>query len=368
MMKTYDVAIVGAGTMGAAGAYFCQQKGLDVLLIDAHTPPHEEGSHHGASRLFRYIYHNDAYQQLLNRAAYLWAYLEEKHDVHLLNRCGVINIAPHDHVTLHSKRNMADIYGLPYEWIDSTAIQKRWPGFSLRENDAGLFEPEAGYLHSERCIALFLRACGAVDTLFNQPVKQITQEDKDIVIHCADSHFRARRVVISAGTWAQHIAGLNIALPYTALRKTFAWYAAPTLYQERQGFPGFTVVSDAGIYYGFPDNGEGLKVGRHDGGEAMRDATERFAYGHYVRDQQDTDAFLKQFLPQVGALRAGKVCSYDSTADEDFIISLLPEDERLLLLSGFSGHGFKFAPAMGEIVADFASGKGLSSTLLPFSL
>ena len=359
-MNPYDLIIIGSGTMGAAGGYFASRAGLRVLLIDAHAPPHTHGAHHGESRLFRYLYHNDAYQQLLNRATTLWAELETRHGAHLITRCGVLNLAAADNAGMHAKRAMGEKHGLPHEWLTAADIRARWPSIAVPDDFAGLLENEAGYTHAERAVALFIehaKIFGA-QTAFHQPVTHIERTATDIIVHSTTQRYHGRRVAVCAGTWVRDIAGLDIALPYEAVRKTFAWYDAPAAYHQDNSFPGFTVETAAGIYYGFPDAGDGLKVGRHDEGERMVSAKDRFPYTR-EHDAADTDTFLSAFLPQCGALRDGKVCSYDRTASEDFILSLHPQDARIFLLGGFSGHGFKFAPAIGEAIACFAQGEDL---------
>ena len=143
-MKTYDLIIIGSGSMGAAGGYYASRSGLRTLLIDAHTPPHNQGAHHGQTRLYRYLYHNDAYQHLLNRAAILWPQLEGAHHARLLTRCGVINLAPKTSASLAAKRLIAERYRLPYQWLEADAIEKRWPGLSVPADTIGLYETEAG--------------------------------------------------------------------------------------------------------------------------------------------------------------------------------------------------------------------------------
>ena len=152
-MKTYDLIIIGSGSMGAAGGYYASRSGLRTLLIDAHTPPHDQGAHHGQTRLYRYLYHNDVYQHLLNRAAILWPQLEGAHHARLLTRCGVINLAPKTSASLAAKRLIAERYRLPYQWLEADAIEKRWPGLSVPADTIGLYETEAGYLHSESAVA-----------------------------------------------------------------------------------------------------------------------------------------------------------------------------------------------------------------------
>ena len=262
-MKTYDLIIIGSGSMGAAGGYYASRSGLRTLLIDAHTPPHDQGAHHGQTRLYRYLYHNDAYQHLLNRAAILWPQLEGAHHARLLTRCGVINLAPKTSASLAAKRLIAERYRLPYQWLEADAIEKRWPGLSVPADTIGLYETEAGYLHSESAVALLLEQAqrNGADTAFNQPVTRIAREAEILRVESGTQHYHAHRVALCAGTWANHIAGLGFQLPFTPVRKTFAWYDVPAAYQESHGFPGFTAETADGIYYGFPDSGDGLKVG-----------------------------------------------------------------------------------------------------------
>lgn len=366
----YDLIIIGTGSMGAAGAYYASRRGLRVLMIDAHHPPHDQGAHHGSTRLFRTLYHNDAYQQLLNRAAELWLELEKQHRTTLLERCGVLNLAPSDSADLHAKRHMADKYRLPCTWLDSAAIHARWPGIRVPHNYNGLYEAQAGYLYSDKSVALLIAAAQqhGAHTAFGSAATRIARHGGTWHVHDAQGKsWQTRKLALSAGTWSQQIAGLGIALPFTPERKTFAWYDAPAQYRQSNGFPGFTVESADGMYYGFPDHGAGLKVGRHDSGEAMRGAHDRHPYGHYDSDRADTDRFLQTFLPQSGAWRDGQVCSYDRTANEDFILAADP-DSGLFIAGGFSGHGFKFAPAIGEWIAMFGAGQTLPPHAACFAL
>lgn len=366
----YDLIIIGSGSMGAAGAYAASRSGLKVLMIDAHHPPHREGAHHGETRLFRSLYHNHAYQRLLNHADALWTDIENRHSVKLLQRCGVLNLSPADSADAHAKRRMAEHYGLPYAWLRAADIRSRWPGIHVPEAYIGLYEPHAGYLYSETAVALFIAQAErqGAKRAFGHAALRIARDGEALSVLTADGRtHRARRLAVSAGTWANRIEGLGAPLAFTPVRKTFAWYDAPNIYHDTQGFPGFTVETAHGQYYGFPDHGAGLKVGRHDGGETMHTPEDRHVYGHVASDRADTDAFLRAFLPHVGAWRRGQVCSYDRSFGEDFLIHLAPHDPAILLLGGFSGHGFKFAPAIGQWMAQFASGAPLPADARAFA-
>lgn len=354
----YDLIIIGTGSMGAAGAYYASRRGLNTLMIDVHHPPHDQGAHHGQTRLYRTLYHNDPYQHLLNRAADLWAALEQDHRTALLQRCGVINIAPDDSADLQAKQRMAHSHNLPHTLLDAAQIRTRWAGIAVPDGYCGLYEADAGYTHCEKAVQLLIHAAEAqgADSAFGQTVTHIDREHGALAVRTRDGdRYRARRIALSAGTWTHAIAGLSYRPPFIPVRKTFAWYKAPEQYHEKQSFPGFTLETPQGMYYGFPDSGAGFKIGRHDRGEAMRHPDDRFPYGHYAHDRADTDMILKEFFPNIGEWSDGKVCSYDRTAGEDFIIGAHPDEAGILLLAGFSGHGFKFAPAVGEWIAAFAA-------------
>ncbi|MDO4435977.1 MAG: N-methyl-L-tryptophan oxidase [Cardiobacteriaceae bacterium] len=354
-MNHFPLAIIGSGTFGLAGAYYTSPR-LPILLLDAHTPPHTFGAHHGETRLFRYLYQTHDYQILLNRAKALWQDLERKHDAGLLQRCGVVNLAYEGHPMPDNCRQMAEAYDLPYEMMSAAEVNRRWSGWRVPAHYRAIFEPEAGYSDTDKTLRLFLHHAkehGAT-TAFNNPVLAIEPKGERFLIITQTKRFVADKLVISAGTWVNRIQGLGWEIPFTPVRKTFAWYDAPQKYHQQQGFTGFTAITENGIYYGFPDAGAGLKVGRHDEGEIMATPLMQSAFGTYPSDAGDTNAFLANFLPEVGALREGKVCSYDRSAGEDFIIQKHPEHESILLLSGFSGHGFKFAPVIGEQIATFA--------------
>ena len=173
-------------------------------------------------------------------------------------------------------------------------------------------------------------------------------------------------MLISAGTW---VGKLVPNLPLKPTRKVFAWYQADGRYSENNKFPGFTVEMENGShFYGFPADNNALKVGRHDGGQPMSQPEDRKPFGSFAEDGSDAFAFLRKFLPGVGVCLHGEACSYDISPDEDFIIDTLPDEPNRLIITGLSGHGFKFASVLGELATEFALDKPFSFDLTPFSL
>lgn len=190
--------------------------------------------------------------------------------------------------------------------------------------------------------------------------------DGGVEIVTGEGRFTARKAVVTAGTW---VKALLPQLPIAPLRKVFSWHQADGRYSVNNRFPAFTVEAQDGThYYGFPADNDGLKVGKHDGGQPMDAPEKRKPFGSYASDGTEVFSFLRQFLPGVGVCLHGEACSYDMSPDEDFIIDTLPDCDRLMVISGLSGHGFKFASALGEIAALFAQDKAPPVDLSSFGL
>lgn len=355
---SFDTIIIGAGSMGLAAGYYLARAGNRVLLIDAEDPPHAIGSHHGSTRLIRHAYgEGAAYVPLALRAQALWTELEQETGTPLFVRTGVANIGlPGDHF-LDEVRRSAARYGLTLETLDGCEARNRWPAWRLCEEHIVHFEPDAGVLYCERAVGAYrklavmqgaaLRTSAAVTRIeWHGPnsVGVVTREGE---------RFSAQALLVCAGKRTPTLlAPLGMALPVTRVRKSFAWFEpAPDFGPER--FPGFAMASAAGQFYGFPDlSNEGLKVGRHDGGQPVSADAELAPFGAEPTDPGDLENFVQQFLPGAGRLRTGRICEYDVTPDEHFIIDTAPGCPNVHVATGFSGHGFKFASAIGEALAE----------------
>ncbi len=231
-----------------------------------------------------------------------------------------------------------------------------------------MFEPQSGYLRSELAVKTLIKAvteagCGI---LFNCPVTAIESHQAGVDVVTIDGTYSATKVVVTAGTWVKELLPT---LPVTPVRKVFSWHQADGRYSEANHFPAFTVeMPDNILYYGFPAQNDALKLGKHHGGQLIESAAQRKPFGRYAEDGTEVFSFLRHFLPGVGVCLRGEACSYDMSPDEDFIIDTLPEDERVMVVSGLSGHGFKFATALGEVTALFAQDKPSPIDISAFSL
>ncbi|MED4729998.1 N-methyl-L-tryptophan oxidase [Aneurinibacillus migulanus] len=351
MNNHYDVIIIGAGSFGMATGYFVARQGIRTLLIDSYNPPHGYGSHHGETRLFRQAYTIDEpYTPLAIRAGVLWDELMQETLVPFFHRIGVVNvsISPSG---LDAKINTASRFHVPVELLDAVQLQTRWSGISVPEGAVALFEPIAGILYCEQAISAYrdlLLQHGA--TLKTQtPVERLEPHTDGVSVYTKDACYTGERLLISAGAWTGNLLH-SLSLPVSPIRKTVAWFKPNSNVYRAPDFPGFTFTVGESDYYGFPDfDGKGLKIGRHDTGHPINPQEPLLPFGRYSEDEADVRDFLETFMPQAaGQLNEGKTCIYTMTPDEDFIIDTHPEHPHIVIAAGFSGHGFKFASALGE--------------------
>ncbi|MFD1803116.1 N-methyl-L-tryptophan oxidase [Mixta tenebrionis] len=365
----YDLIVIGSGSVGAAAGWYATRAGLNVLMIDSAHPPHQQASHHGATRLIRHAYGEGArYVPLLLRAQALWDELEQQSGERIMHRCGIINLAPDASPFIANVMESARRFQLETERLTAAEVRQRWPEIEVPEGYTGIYEPRSGYLKSETAIRSWIRLAreAGCAQLFNCPVTAIAREGERQRVTTPDGDYYAHKLLISTGT---AVGRFCPELPVTPVRKVFAWYQADGRYSEENKFPGFTVeMEDGSRYYGFPAEDNELKLGRHDGGQPMAPGEARKPFGAYASDGSEAFNFLRRFLPGIGGCLHGAACAYDISPDEDFIIDTLPDDNSRLVISGLSGHGFKFASVLGEIACAFAANKPHQFDLTPFSL
>lgn len=372
MTKSYDVIVVGAGSMGMSAGYELATRGLKTLLIDAFNPPHNMGSHHGEPRLIRHAYHGgDTYVKMAIRADERWQELERLSGEKLVERSGVLNIAEKSFYNYEGRLGDAYANGVEAQLLEASEINRRFPGVHLSDSYQGMFEPNAGYLYSEKCVAAYKQQAIAagVELLLNSFVTEIKAEHSSVIVRTKDDSFTATKVIITVGAWFKMLSPF-IDLPIQAVRKVVGWFETSNPAFEAGEFPGFTFGGSEGGYYGFPSiSGAGIKIGRHDTGALWKPGENLAPFGTYPEDEADLRYALESFIPgAAGKLLRSAVCKYEMTPDEDFIIDAHPEYSNVLLAGGFSGHGFKFASVIGEILADQIENKKVSFDLRLFSL
>ena len=362
-MPSYDVAIIGLGAMGSFTAMELAGRGASVIGFDRFSPPHEEGSHGGETRAFRTIYteHPD-YVPLMKRALELWERLAGECRRDLLTWTGVLSLGEADSPLLDGVQQSAAIHGLPVQCLSGDEIRRRFPALNPPGNFTGLLDTRAGLIDVEAALGCALqeaRRQGA-ELRLEQEVLGWSVEGREVRVSTRDGQIRANRLVVAAGPWSGAILRA-LKLPLVVKRQVLAWFRPhrPEWFQPGAA-PIF--VFAPGAFYGFPEiGGAGVKIAYHEKGDtlpAFPVQVPPVAEADLASLVRDIARFVPGLLdpdrPPLDQMLAAKTCLYTITPDGHFIIDRHPHYEQVLFGAGFSGHGFKFAPVMGEVLADLA--------------
>ena len=354
-MPSYDVIVIGTGGIGSAAAFHLARRGARVLGLDRFPGGHANGSSHGETRLIRKAYFEHAdYVPLLERAYVLWRALEVESGETLFRQVGLVEAGPRDGRLVGGVVNTADRHRLSLEDLSPDDFGTRFP-FALGPGEVAVFEREAGYLFVERCGLAHLRlaAASGAELVTGEPAVSWRATSNGVVVETATHRYHASHLVITAGAWA---AGLlaDLAVPLTVRRKHLHWYAtADRRYSADRGCPCFFYETPAGLFYGFPEvNGGGVKVAEHTGGVDIADP---LADDKAVEpeDRARVEAYIRDYLPGVSTTPVRHaVCYYTMSPDEHFVVGRHPEHPNVAFVAGLSGHGFKFASVLGEVLAE----------------
>jgi sarcosine oxidase len=355
-----DTLIVGLGAMGSAAAYQLSLRGGSVVGIDRFHPPHALGSSHGGTRIIREAYfEHPAYVPMVQRAYTLWDDLAQRSGRQLYLRTGGLMIGAPDSELVEGALKSANQHRLEHDVLDAARIRARFPALQAPDGFVGVLEPRAGILFPERCIAAHLalaRDAGAV-LRFDERVCELAPRAGGVeVVTDAGRHF-AERVIVTAGPWLPELLP-HLALPLTVERQTLYWFdaqGAGDRFDPARCPVHLWQFDGRHFFYGFPDLGDGVKLGRHhDGVLTTADAVDREVSAAEI---DDVRALARRFVPVAadGPLRDTAVCLYTNTPDEHFWIDAHPVHPQVLIVSPCSGHGFKFASVIGEIAADWAT-------------
>jgi sarcosine oxidase len=365
LVTTCDAAVIGLGAMGSFACCELARRGMRVIGFDRFTPPHGRGSHSGDTRIFRIAYaeHPD-YVVLALRSSELWDEYAGLGGVPLLNRTGMLTIGPPESDLIRGILHSAAIHELQAVQFTPAEIRCAFPAFAPDENHVGLWERKAGWIDSNAAIETahrLARQSGAA-LLLDEPVLQWTHEGNHFRVTRASGVVTAEKLVITAGAWAGELLP-QLGLPLRIVRKVLTWVKPidPALFQP-EVFPVFAFSE--GFLYGFPAIGDhGVKLSVHwKPGQLVPDPNEPVPEAN-LTDAAEPLALTAKLLPGLAGsmpdalsrVTQMKTCLYVMSPDEHFFVDRHPEYPGLVFAAGFSGHGFKFAPAIGEILADLAT-------------
>jgi sarcosine oxidase len=354
MASHYDVILVGLGAMGSAAAFHLARNGRRVLGLDRFAPPHQAGSSHGQTRIIREAYfEHPTYVPLVQRAYELWEELERLSGAPLLRPTGGLMMGPPDGVLVSGAKRSADTHRLRHEVLTAAEIRRRFPALTPEDDMSGIWEPRAGVLFPERCIAahLTLAAQSGAQFRFEEPALRWHASADGVGVITPKSEYVAAHLIISAGSWIESLVP-DLKLPFTIERQVQFWFEpanSPALFYPERCPIHLWQFDEQRFFYGFPDVGCGVKVAcHHDGEVTMPDRVNRqIAPGELASMR----AIVRRFLPLAdGPLRSTTVCLYTNTPDQHFWIDRHPQYPQVLLASPCSGHGFKFSSVIGEIL------------------
>ncbi len=360
-MSVYDVVVVGLGAMGSAASQMLARLGLRVLGLEQFTPAHDRGSSHGRSRIIREAYfEHPAYVPLVQRAYDLWDRLQAESGRRLLVITGGLMLGPRDGELVEGALASATQHDLPYELLDAGRIRDRFPVFHPDDHTVAVAEPRAGVLFPEACVRAQLDAASraGAELHFEEPVTGWQPSGSGVEVRTQRGRYDAGHLVITAGSWAPRILR-DLGIPLTVERNVMFWFAparhADAFGPDRCPIWMWQYAQDAFIYYGFPAFGrEGIKIAHHHSGEECTPETIRREVT--PKEVEPVRSMMARYLPDAnGAFLAAVACMYTNTPDGHFIIDRHPDHAAVTIACGFSGHGFKFAPAVGEILAGLAT-------------
>jgi sarcosine oxidase len=355
----YDVAIAGLGGIGSAIAAHCAARGASVIGLEQFGPAHDLGSSHGKSRMIRKAYFEDAaYVPLVLRSYELWRALERDAGEKLLRITGVLSAGEEESEIISGTKRAVAQHDLPLEALSREQIKERYPSLQLLENEVALFEPDGGVLDPEGAVRAHLkvaRAAGA-ELRFETAMRSWEANGDGIALRLMDgTQLSARRLILSLGPWFKETLEA-LGVPLRVQRNVQAWFSPGNNDYNSGRFPAF-LLDRAGLpapLYGFPDFGDGLKVAFHGVGQ-LTTAEELDREVDMARDVTPIVEALDRWMPGASTtFREAKPCMYSLTPDGNFVIDRHPHHPNVILCGGFSGHGFKFAPVIGEIAADLA--------------
>ncbi len=349
-MRAYDTIVLGVGSMGVSACYHLARRGERVLGLEQFGIVHEEGSHTGQSRLIRKAYfEHSSYIPLLEASYVGWSELEAEARTQLYWPTGIAYFGEPGDEIMKGVKEAARAYGIPLE-------SRTFPQFKMPSNFECVFEPQAGFLSPERAIAsmAYLARERGAELMVHQQVLDWTYHKGEIIVTTSENEFKARKLVITAGAFVSDVLKLRVPLKVT--RQYLAW--AETVHHRLGDFPCWMISEkeQPGCLYGFPSGTglagpEGMKLGYHRPGEEWHPD---LPDGSTKEADLLNDRLKKYFTDElkVGEL---KTCKYTYSPDDHFVVDTLTEfDHKVIVATGFSGHGFKFVPVIGEVLSDLA--------------
>jgi sarcosine oxidase len=372
MPRHYDVIVIGIGGMGSATAYHLARRGRTVLGLERFDIPHTYGSSHGHTRIIRLAYSEDSsYVVLLQRAYQLWRSIQQRAGEQLLHLTGSIDAGPASSWVFKGSLESCLEHGLEHVVLTGSELTARFPGYRLPADTMAVYQPDGGFLLPERCIVAYVEAAHAegAEIHAREAVQRWEPRGDGVRVITDLETYEADRLVLTAGAWASHLLPFleDLAIPE---RQVLAWLQPHNLARFQPGvFPVFNLLVEEGRFYGFPVYGvPGFKLGKYHHLEEVVDPDD-LDRDPRPEDEQLLRSFAGRYFPDgAGPTMSLATCMFTNTPDEHFLIDRHPDSPQVVFASACSGHGFKFASVIGEIMADLAEHGGTGHDISRFHL
>ena len=350
MARDTDVVVVGGGITGVATLHALARSGVDAVLLERFELGHTHGSSHGTSRIFRLSYPDAAYTRRALTALAAWRELETECGEKLIVHTGSLDLGDE---AADSERSLTEL-GIAFETLTGAEAVSRWP-LSVASDEELVFQPDGGFSLADRANAAFTAgalAAGA-ELVEGERVTQLAVGAQGVTVATETRELTARAVVVAAGAWARTLLEpLGIDIPVVATRETVAYYALPGVEEVPPliEYPSAaSPLPDSQAYYALPAPGRGLKAGVHQSGPATDPEQEGVPDAAMV---EATSAWVARRYPTANPVPVDvETCIYTNTPDKSFLIERYGP---VVVASPCSGHGFKFAPAHGRMIASLA--------------
>lgn len=355
-----DVIVLGGGTMGTAAGWALARRGHAVTVIEQFDHYHTRGSHGGNTRIYRHAYAEGAsYVPWALEATQLWRGIEERTGAELMINCGCVDISKPGEDRASGARESARLFDLPVENMTGAEANARYKAWNLPDDWEVTLDLGAGMLIVERCFRAlgqeFVEAGGVLHV--NERVQSWQASDTAVRVVTDKGTYEADSLVIAAGAWNGKVLA-DLGVPLEPRRKPVMWFRTePNDWFTPENFPTFVYQDGIGEYYGLPTwDQDTVKIGIHSGGDVCDPDT-------LDREWHPSDipeAFREFLTTRMNGVFAEtsrtSICMYTMTPDENFVIDRHPEHDNVAIAAGFSGHGFKFTPKVGEHLADLVCG------------
>ena len=368
----YDVAVIGLGAMGGAALLNLARRGVRVVGIEQFEPGHDRGSSHGETRIIRIGYfEHPSYVPLLRRTYELWRELEAECGRPLVHITGIAEIGPPDGEVVAGTLRASREHGLPHEVLDAKEVMRRFPAFRIPDHDVGVVQPDGGFLDVEPSIHAMIALAKAAnaEVRTGEMVRTIKPTTSGVVVETDRGTIEAKTAIVAAGAWLSKLLP-NLPGKLTVTRQVQAWFEPKDASTFEAGrFPVFLLESRHGVHYGFPPHGNSpVKIAKHHASDKVVDPDTVDRTISAADEAEIRDAVAEHVPAANGRMIAAKTCLYTNTLDHDFIIDTLPGTANVIVASPCSGHGFKFAPVVGEILGDLATERATRHDISRFRL